>query len=190
MPNTSYIIYYGIITFIVTIILCRLLQREFSVRKNISTATVPKSLSYLSLSPAIFGIILIITGILSTIGGYTNLRLCAISNQMGQFAFFFGQSSIYFFQLSRLEFCFASTNANQQYAYPNYIFLTLRIILVILLISAIVSISTLQNWIWSDFPGHALNKINSLNQSLHSQYIFTLILYTHYLKYTNALSTE
>lgn len=164
MPNTPYIIYYGIITFIVGFILCRLLQREFSARKSISMDTVPKSLSYLSLSPAIFGIILIITGILSTIGGYTSLKLCSISNQMGQFAFFFGQSSIYFFQLSRLEFCFSSTNANQQYAYPNYIFLSLRIILIILLISVIISISTLQDWIWSDFSGHPLNKqVYSIN---------------------------
>ena len=172
MASTAFIVYFFVVSIVPLIVLCKLLKYEHKNRDKVPLDLLPSNLRYLSILPLYLGVCTIVSSQLSAIGGaINNLDFCGISGQLTQILFFASAITISLFQLSRLKFCFNKTNVNQQYAYPDALFLILQIILIVLLIFLTLSVLIFQKWEYNAVTGTFLVQYFIKNKYMHPKQI-------------------
>ena len=155
MPNTAYMIYITSISIISLIILIALLKREIREREKLEPSNVilPPSLRYLSVVSLYIAIIMIVFVLLSVIGAYSDLTMCIITFQTTTALFYYFKVNISLFQLARLYFCFSKKNQYHTYGYPNWLFISIGLVLFCTWIGSAILIFVVQEYMPYDITG-------------------------------------
>ena len=125
----------SIVGFFSFIMNCVIFKKEWKKRKSKEIKFTNKYLQIFSLSTIISGVFY---GFFSTVASIN--RFCHFGYQMLSVSAVFQCLFMGFYQLSRLYYCFASTQIHSNKGYPNWLFIIMHIIGILGLILSIISV--------------------------------------------------
>eukprot|EP01084_Bolivina_argentea_P195455 335294_1 len=133
------------------IILLIILRKEMISRRAIPIADIPiilpRALKYSSLLPISCCIIASLCGIIELLGIYnSSFEICVIGFRLNTIFIYMNGITGGWFGISRLKFCFERKHETQQYGYSKFVFISLKVVLIITMISIITDILSIQSF--------------------------------------------